>query len=192
MCDVCAPRDRTPPAPPELSPLPTDIARSILDAVASLRWPLGRRSVVATLRGSLKAPQSGRRSKAFGLLAAASESDVRRWVQLLEVSGTLVEQTTEDGFRVLHVDPNVPPPRIRTRLSGDEVDGDIVARLRSWRLERSQLDAVPAYVVLHDATLEELAAVRPRTRDELSGIKGFGPVKVERYGDDLLALFAAP
>ena len=191
-CDVCAPSGRTRKPETEAQPLPTDIGSAIVDAVASLRWPLGRRSLVATLRGSLKAPQSGRRSTAFGLLAAASENDVRRWVQLLEVSGALVEQPTEDGFRVLHVDPNVPVPRIRARITSDDVDDGLVSRLRTWRLERSRRDAVPAYVILHDATLAELAAVRPRTKDELEGINGVGPVKIERYGEDLLALFASP
>ena len=47
------------------------------------------------------------------------------------------------------------------RTSSDtEVDEELVTRLRTWRLERSQEDAVPAYVVLHDATLRELAALR--------------------------------
>ena len=161
-----------------------------MQAVASLRWPLGRRSLVATLRGSLKAPSSARRSPAYRLLAAASESDVRRWVQLLEHAGALVEATTDDGYRVLRVDPAVPPPRIRTGAALD-VDEDMVERLRRWRLLRSQEDAVPAYVVLHDATLHELAATRPRTRGELATIKGFGPVKLERYGDDLLAVLDA-
>ena len=36
-----------------------------------------------------------------------------------------------------------------------------------------------------------LAALRPQTRDELAGVKGFGPVKLDRYGDDLLAVLAA-
>ena len=72
-CDVCAPRaSRTAvsDAPP---PLPDDVAEAIVEAVASLRWPLGRRSLVATLRGSLKAPPSARRSLAYRLLAAASD-----------------------------------------------------------------------------------------------------------------------
>ena len=56
--------------------------------------------------------------------------------------------------------------------------------------ETASTAAVPAYVVLHDVTLRELAAIRPQTLDELAGIKGFGPVKVERYGDDLLAVLA--
>ena len=191
-CDVC---DRIPGTRPadthEVRPLPEDVGAAIVGGVASLRWPLGRRSLVATLRGSLQAPQSGRRSKAFGLLAAASESDVRRWVQLLEVSGVLVEHTTDDGFRVLHVAPTAAVPRIRSAPdAGGDVDEGLVTRLRSWRLERSREDSVPAYVVLHDATLHELAAVRPRTKTELAGIKGFGPTKLERYGDDLIALLA--
>ena len=39
---------------------------------------------VATLRGSLKAPPSARRSAAYRLLAAATDAEVRRWVQLVE------------------------------------------------------------------------------------------------------------
>jgi len=45
--------------------------------------------------------------------------------------------------------------------------------------------------VLHDATLRELAAARPQTEGELASVKGLGPVKVDRYGGDLLALLAA-
>ena len=187
-CDVCAPQERGSTAlssPPP--PLPADVGEAIVEAVASLKWPLGRRSLVATLRGSLKAPPSARRSGAYRLLAAATDADVRRWVQLLEHAGALVEATTDDGFRVLRVDPAVAPPSIRTAAPTD-VDESLVARLRDWRFGRSQEDAVPAYVVLHDATLRELAAVRPRTRGELAAVKGFGPVKLERYADDLLAV----
>ena len=87
MCDVCAPQASARRAAGEASPpLPDDVGAAIVEAVASLRWPLGRRSLVATLRGSLKAPPSARRSPSYGLLAAASEADVRRWVQRAERS----------------------------------------------------------------------------------------------------------
>jgi ATP-dependent DNA helicase RecQ len=190
-CDVCAPRATarasSPDAPP---PLPENVGEAIVQAAASLRWPLGRQSLVATLRGSLKAPPSGRQSLAYRLLAAASDADVRRWVQLLENAGSLAETTTPDGYRVLVVDPSAPPPALRI-ITPDDPDEDLVERLRGWRLERSREDGVPAFVVLHDTTLRELAAAQPRTRGELAAVKGFGPVKVERYGDDLLALLAA-
>jgi DNA helicase-2/ATP-dependent DNA helicase PcrA len=58
--------------------------------------------------------------------------------------------------------------------------------LRRWRAERAKTDEVPAYVVFHDSTLHEIAAVRPQTREELSAISGVGPTKLERYADDLL------
>ena len=189
-CDVCAPLTTgvaSIASPPP--PLPEDAGEAIVEAVASLTWPLGRRSLVATLRGSLSAPPSGRRSAAYRLLAAATDADVRRWVKLLEQDGSLVEVTTPEGYRVLRADPDAAPPLIRT-APPSQVDEGLVDRLRSWRLERSQEDAVPAYVVLHDATLRELAAVRPRTKGELAGVKGLGPVKLERYGDDLLEVLA--
>ena len=140
---------------------PRTSASAIVDAVASLTWPLGRRSLIATLRGSLKAPPSARRSAAYRILAAASEAEVRRWVQAVESSGALVEVTTPDGFRVLHVD------FVRTAAAHPDDDATPTStRISSHAcaagaLERSQEDAVPAYVVLHDATLRELAAVRP-------------------------------
>ncbi|NUT55855.1 MAG: HRDC domain-containing protein, partial [Thermoleophilia bacterium] len=61
----------------------------------------------------------------------------------------------------------------------------------AWRLERAREDEVPAYVVLHDATLRELAAAKPASVHDLAAVKGFGPTKLERYGDDVLAVIAA-
>jgi DNA helicase II / ATP-dependent DNA helicase PcrA len=62
--------------------------------------------------------------------------------------------------------------------------------LRRWRAERAKADDVPAYVVFHDSTLHEIAAVRPQTREQLSAISGVGPAKLERYADDVLEALA--
>jgi ATP-dependent DNA helicase RecQ len=190
-CDVCAPRpDQARPGPATAPALPDDVAAAIVAAVEGLAWPLGRRSLVAALRGSLKAPPSARRSASFGLLAAATEGEVTRWVRALERTGALLEITTPDGFTVLRADPDAPRPTLGPAVAGAADDG-LVERLRRWRLERSREDGVPAYVVLHDATLRELAAGRPTSHAELAGVKGLGPTKLERYGDDLLAVLAA-
>jgi superfamily II DNA helicase RecQ len=44
--------------------------------------------------------------------------------------------------------------------------------------------------VLHDTTLSELAARRPGSAAELAAVKGLGPTKIERYGDELLEVLA--
>jgi DNA helicase-2/ATP-dependent DNA helicase PcrA len=63
-------------------------------------------------------------------------------------------------------------------------------RLREWRLERAKTDQVPAYVVFKDSVLHAIAAARPTTLGELAQISGVGPAKLERYGDELLAVVA--
>ena len=67
----------------------------------------------------------------------------------------------------------------------------LVERLRTWRSTRARDDSVPAYVVLHDATLRELATAKPSSTRDLAAVKGFGPTKIERYGDDVLAVISA-
>jgi ATP-dependent DNA helicase RecQ len=61
-------------------------------------------------------------------------------------------------------------------------------RLRAWRSEAAKRHGVPAYVIFHDATLKEIADVRPGSLDELSGISGVGVRKLEAYGGEILEL----
>lgn len=67
-------------------------------------------------------------------------------------------------------------------------DEELFDRLRDWRRERATEDGVPAYVVFTDKTLEAIAEFRPTTAEGLLRISGVGPAKVERYGEDLLAI----
>jgi ATP-dependent DNA helicase RecQ len=50
---------------------------------------------------------------------------------------------------------------------------------------------VPAYVVLHDSTIDGIASVRPTTLSQLRNISGIGDKKLEHYGAELLALVNA-
>lgn len=69
-------------------------------------------------------------------------------------------------------------------------DSGVVERLKTWRLEQSRTQGVPAYVVFNDRTLEALASYRPSTESELLTIPGIGPAKLEAYGDQLLEILA--
>ncbi len=65
-------------------------------------------------------------------------------------------------------------------------DDPVLVALKEWRLSVARANDVPAYVVFHDATLQAIAADRPDSADGLAAVPGIGPVKLARYGDDLL------
>ncbi len=71
-------------------------------------------------------------------------------------------------------------------------DTPLFEALRAWRGEKAREQGVPAYVILHDRTLHELAVQRPQSLNALLQIPGIGLAKADRYGETLLALLAAP
>jgi len=87
---------------------------------------------------------------------------------------------------VEHGDAFAPP---RQRLSVD--DGPLMIALRAWRTGRARADGVPAYVVAHDQTLAAIADLRPASLAALRRVRGMGPTKLDRYGEEILAVIAA-
>jgi ATP-dependent DNA helicase RecQ len=66
-------------------------------------------------------------------------------------------------------------------------DQGLFERLRALRKKLADERRVPAYVVFGDRTLQDMAARRPRTRDEFLEVHGVGQKKLEQYGDLFLA-----
>jgi ATP-dependent DNA helicase RecQ len=64
----------------------------------------------------------------------------------------------------------------------------LVAALRELRTTLARAAKVPAYVIFPDRTLVEMAVRRPVSLDALSGVRGVGPTKLERYGEKILAV----
>ncbi|MFF4662307.1 DNA helicase RecQ [Streptomyces sp. NPDC001282] len=62
--------------------------------------------------------------------------------------------------------------------------------LRAWRGGRAKEQGVPAYVIFHDATLREIATVRPDSVAALGGISGLGEKKLATYGEGVLEVLA--
>jgi DNA helicase-2/ATP-dependent DNA helicase PcrA len=69
-------------------------------------------------------------------------------------------------------------------------DIGLLDQLREWRTLTAQATKVPAYTVFTDVTLQAMAEIRPSTLDELAKISGVGPIKLTRYGEELLALLS--
>ena len=192
MCDVCSPLAVAEVEETVTAPLPDDIAGAIHRAVLDLRWPLGRTGPggdAARLdeRAPLSAalsPLRPARLRHPGRGRSAGSSCSRS-------PGALEAFESDDGFRLLRAVPGAELPRIGSPATAGPADEGLFERLRAWRLERARVDEVPAYVVLHDATLRELATAKPASELDLAAVKGFGPTKLERYGEDVLAVIAA-
>ena len=60
--------------------------------------------------------------------------------------------------------------------------------LKEWRYRISKKKGKPAFVILHDKTIEGIVESRPSDLESLGGVSGIGPTKLRQYGDDILAL----
>jgi ATP-dependent DNA helicase RecQ len=189
-CDRCAPRAKGPDPAASGRSLPVDVAAAILNAVSSLRWPVGQTGLAAMLAGSVSAPPSTRRNPFFGELAAARPAQIKRWLLALLDSGHLERYESEEGFPLIRVARLDDPPGLVGPPGDVQLDGGdraLFERLRAWRREEAAEAGVPAYVVLSDRTLRAVASARPTDAAALSSIHGIGPAKLERYGSALLA-----
>jgi ATP-dependent DNA helicase RecQ len=81
--------------------------------------------------------------------------------------------------------PAVAPAELPAAAAG------LFEQLRTWRGGVAREQGLPAYVIFHDATLRQIAAQRPATLAELSGISGVGEAKLAKYGQQVLDTVAA-
>jgi ATP-dependent DNA helicase RecQ len=66
----------------------------------------------------------------------------------------------------------------------------IFEKLRWWRVETARKHNVPAYVIFHDATMREIARIKPGSLDDLRNVSGVGEKKLETYGEEIVSLIA--
>jgi ATP-dependent DNA helicase RecQ len=94
--------------------------------------------------------------------------------------------------RVVRPEEERVPGRRRRKgvaAAAGAVDDDaLFERLRALRSEIARREHVPAYIIFQDSTLREMAATRPDTEGRLLAVSGVGERKLEKYGDEFLAL----
>ncbi len=91
-----------------------------------------------------------------------------------------------------HLASKTPGRKSKSRRDATVEIGDselgLWEALRSWRAQTAREHNVPAYVIMHDATLKEIVRVAPDSLEALSEITGMGVRKVANYGADLLRI----
>jgi DNA helicase-2/ATP-dependent DNA helicase PcrA len=97
-----------------------------------------------------------------------------------------LQQPKPAGYRA--VERKAEPKKVEAVPTGPLAA--TVHALKKWRKQRATADGVPAYVVLSDTHLAGIASAEPATLDDLARCPGIGPTKLERYGDEILAVIA--
>jgi ATP-dependent DNA helicase RecQ len=213
-CDNCTAPTFTPQerpvkkAPP--STHPAEVILQCVSHVSHLPFSMGKPGLSKVLKGSIASSVRSDRCPEYGALAYLSRSAIGQQIELLIAEGYLSRDEeheyrrialTEKGKKALRdpsLLPNMPSAstarrekdKAKKRDVGDEaeVDEELWQRLQAWRLEQARSQKVSAFVIFHDATLRRIATLRPANREELAAIKGIGPGKLEKYGQEVLRI----
>ncbi|MEW6124450.1 MAG: DNA helicase RecQ [Pseudomonadota bacterium] len=94
-----------------------------------------------------------------------------------------VELKAEARTRPARVSGGGRAPRAALEDPRDEA---LYQKLRALRLDLARAQGVPPYVIFHDATLMEIARLRPRSLAAFGDVSGVGEAKLERYGPQFL------
>ena len=93
-------------------------------------------------------------------------------------------------FLIGEGDERLPLKPTRPRAAPRASDSPLLADLKAWRRDKVRASNAPAYTVFDDKTLAAIANHLPRTERQLLDVPGIGPVKLSRYGDEVLAIVA--
>ncbi len=153
----------------------------------------------------------------FGILSAHSKNDLRDWIDQLVGLGVLVKLNVEtpggfsfqsvvlndESWKVMRgqrsvklVQPMGSTKELRNRRlkiaeqSWQGIDKDLFEKLRETRMRIARERGWQAFMVFSDATLRELASVKPQTLSKMAKIKGIGNAKLENFGEIFLQVIA--
>jgi ATP-dependent DNA helicase RecQ len=183
-----------------------------LSAVHRLGGRFGRGRLIDHLLGKTK-EVSGQEAamSTFGVGQELSAAEWRDLIEQLLFEGLLREDPNDgrpliglgeaEGVRAVYrgerqvmtrADSPAPARQKRGRRSREAAaemsgaDQPLFEALRSWRGRAAKAQGVPPYVIFHDRTLAEIAALRPASRAALERISGVGESKLARYGEAVL------
>lgn len=187
----------------------TEQVRSICLCVDELKGRFGMTMVCDILKGSQNAKvrrYGFENNSAFGMLGDFTLSEVRDMVRQCIDDGYLdqsdgkypVVSLTADGRqalsgsrrivqqKVVAADPVPELPKRQQKRRAGAIDEDALRplfdTLRAVRLELAKNEHIPPFVIFSDATLWDMAALKPDSLDAMSQIKGVGSFKLHKYG----------
>ncbi len=175
----------------------TEDAQKLLSAVARTGERYGANYVIDILRGvdSEKIQYAHTTMKTFGI-GKNLKKEEWQWMIRQLLQHKMLERTedkypilklNETSRRILRGDLDVKlvaqkPEEEKKQETSESYDPALMSLLRKIRLQIASQEHVPAYIIVSDNTLVELATYFPQTFEELRKISGFGDYKVSKYG----------
>lgn len=187
-CDVCLTRIELVDG--------TIAAQKVLSAVARVNERFGAGYIIDLLRGSnaAKIQEEHKQLKTFGIGADKSKEEWTTIIRELLSQHYLTKsdgiypvlQLTQKSDSVLKAQEKVmlakPKERVMVAMPKADYEAELFKQLKEKRTSIAREENVPAYIVLSDATLMEIATYLPHNKEEFKKISGFGEVKIEKYG----------
>jgi ATP-dependent DNA helicase RecQ len=213
-CDICL-------GDAEAVPDAVVIAQKILSCVARVKERFGIGHVVSVLRGEdTESVRKWAHDKlsTYGLLTEHGKADVRDWIYQLIGQEVLHQEeiTTVSGNKapILRLNPGSwevmrgqrtvrlmrpvrhkkderPQKSKADTASWEGVDRDLFEALRLLRRQLAEARHWQPYLVFSDATLRELARVRPSTLEKMHLVYGVGDTKLRDFGGQFLKIVTA-
>ncbi|MFV0635531.1 DNA helicase RecQ [Mitsuokella sp. WILCCON 0060] len=171
-------------------------AQKVFSCVYRMHERFGLNLVAQVLKGS-----SDKRVKelhfdqlsTYGLMKERSLADIKLLIQRFVATDYLA--LTESKYPVLTLQKTAYPvlrgqkkvfQAVPKEITRKEAAPELFEYLRALRREIALRDHIPPYVVFSDATLKDMCAVKPHTRDEMLLVKGVGEHKLKKYGTAFL------
>jgi ATP-dependent DNA helicase RecQ len=174
----------------------TASAQKVITAVSAVQERFGAGYIVDLLRGShaVKIQNEHKQLTIFGTGASTSKETWNKVIRDLLGQGYLAK--SDGAYPVLKLTGKsiavqkgadkvmLVSSKVRIETEDQQVDYDtaLFQKLREARKALAQEENVPAYIILSDATLTELATYLPHSKKEMAQISGFGQIKIEKYG----------
>lgn len=174
-------------------------AQKILSCIYRMDQSYGMTMVIQVLRGSRNRRLLDRglnKLSTYGIMKDYSEDVVKEMIMALTSMGYInvsldkypVLLLTEKSLPILKGDLKVFHKKdllYPERKEKKAPDTKLLRELKEYRTEKSREKGIPPFMIFSNKTLEELAAKKPKTREDYLKITGIGLKKYESYFEDL-------
>lgn len=129
------------------------------------------------------------KESAEGLLAMHTPNKSDYAPKYEEIINSMAD-TTKDSLGKATIEEK-KPVYIREKEKENKTlvnEDELIKNLKAFRLQKSREESIKPYYIFNDKQMMDLISKMPRTKEELQHVSGVGPIKSEKYGQDIIRI----